>query len=148
MNAPKKFTFTDADLALLKPIIAQPLVAKEMAPLINYAAYSDNNLSIKERIKKRTINCLKISKALASCGSFNCEIANLGVCLALINKVSTPIELVNFSGARDDGKDTQHTFITIGCTNSEVEKALLPALTSLRSGKRIDKDKFSDYICM
>ncbi len=91
-------SFTEEELSLLKPVIAQSLIEEEMKPLACYPVDSDQHLSQVQRTQERTLSCLRIAKTYAKCGSFNCDIGKLVLCLALIKKLTIPIEVVNFSG--------------------------------------------------
>ncbi len=88
----KSIRFTSDELGLLKPIVAQWLVKDTMERLMEYPAYSDIDLDIASRVKKRTIHCLVIAKTLASSGSFNCEIASVVLCLALRNRITVHLK--------------------------------------------------------
>ena len=134
--------FDDKELARLKPIIAQRLVRKAMVPLIEYPLECDSDLSVAARTIKRVKHSLAIAKVLASCGSFNCEIGNLVLCLALIGRVEQPLELLTFSGVRDDGRDTAHTFVTLGCPDTDL---LGPALLTERNGDEFTAEQLLEF---
>jgi hypothetical protein len=128
--------FTLKELKLLKPVIAQCMVYEEM---IKYSLYRPiDNLSIHEKIKRRTIRSLNIAKTLAKCGSFNCEIAHIVVYLALVQKISIPIELITFSGVREEGKDTKHYFVTVGATDTSLFSTMIK--------RKQNEHKHNDYI--
>lgn len=100
--------FDATELSTLKAIIAGDLIKDESLDLIAYPAGSDVDFEVAERIKKRTIHALRIAKCGTLKGAFNCEIATLVLCLALVRRIELPVELLNFSGVRDDGVDTAH----------------------------------------
>ena len=145
----KSMQFTGDELSLLKPTIAQYLVKDKMEKLMEYPAYSDSGLDLASRVKKRTMHCLMVAKTLAAAGSFNCEIANVVLCLALRNMVTVPLEFINFSGVRDDSHDSTHSFITLGCTAEDARLSLQKAMFSQRLGDELtaeEKAEFAEYV--
>lgn len=109
--------FTPKELKLLKPVIAQSMIGDE---LMKYTfSPSVESLPPMEKIKIKTIQSLNLAKTFAKCGSFNCEIAHIIVYLALVQKLSIPLEVILYSGVRNDGQDTEHVFATLGTTSTE-----------------------------
>lgn len=109
--------FTPEELKILKPVIAQSMIGDE---LIKYSlSPSVKGLSPKEQIIIKTIQSLNIAKTFAKCGSFNSEMAHIIVYLALVQKLSIPVELILYYGVRDESPDTEHLFATLGTINSE-----------------------------
>jgi len=148
-NQSLKLKFTDKELSLLKPIIAQWLVGDQIKGMEDYGAYRDFAFDEISRMKMRTIHCLKVAKIQASAGSFNCEIAAVVLCLALKGGVTAPLEYINFSGVRDESSDTKHSFITLGYTDEEAHLSLERALFSRRLGRVLTAEEeagFAEYV--
>lgn len=110
-------SFSEVELGTLKAAIAQDLTQGELSEVNVYPLGCDQALTVPDRIKKRILHCLKMAKCFISSGSVNCDIAYVLIYLALVERITVPIELFLFSGEYAGNDDTTHSFITLGCPN-------------------------------